>query len=122
MVMNYDRCIGCKMCMNACASGQHVSYSPKLRKVFKCDLCGGDPKCAKFCPGEAIVYVDPDQIADREKAGGGQDSRMLFGEEVKAMNNGYVGTILRVNLQNGHHHPGNLSIRKTPRNMWAPGA
>ncbi len=27
-------------------------------KVIKCDLCGGDPACAKACPTEAITYVD----------------------------------------------------------------
>jgi ferredoxin len=26
--------------------------------VIKCDLCGGDPKCASACPTDAITYVD----------------------------------------------------------------
>jgi Fe-S-cluster-containing hydrogenase component 2 len=26
--------------------------------VIKCDLCGGDPWCAKACPTGAITYVD----------------------------------------------------------------
>jgi ferredoxin len=25
---------------------------------LKCDLCGGDPQCVKFCPTEALVYTD----------------------------------------------------------------
>ena len=29
-------------------------------KVIKCDLCGGDPECAKACPTEAITFVDAD--------------------------------------------------------------
>jgi len=28
--------------------------------VVKCDLCGGDPACARACPTEAITYVDAD--------------------------------------------------------------
>ncbi len=27
------------------------------RKIVKCDLCGGDPKCVDFCPTEALRYV-----------------------------------------------------------------
>jgi carbon-monoxide dehydrogenase iron sulfur subunit len=26
----------------------------------KCDLCGGDPACAKACPTAAITYIDAD--------------------------------------------------------------
>lgn len=25
-------------------------------KIDKCDLCGGTPKCAQWCPTEAIKY------------------------------------------------------------------
>ena len=29
-------------------------------KVVKCDLCSGEPECAKVCPTAAITYVDAD--------------------------------------------------------------
>ena len=27
---------------------------------MKCDLCEGDPECAKACPTDAITYIDAD--------------------------------------------------------------
>ena len=57
----------CKMCVNACPLG-NISYSPIIQKVFKCDLCGGDPWCAKYCPTGAITVVDPDEVPDKKLA------------------------------------------------------
>ncbi|MEJ2479794.1 MAG: 4Fe-4S dicluster domain-containing protein [Acidihalobacter sp.] len=54
-----DRCVGCKVCTIACPFGT-VNYNSASGKVIKCDLCGGEPECAKACPTEAIVYVDAD--------------------------------------------------------------
>ena len=51
-----DRCVGCKVCTIACPFGT-VNYDPDTHKVSKCDLCGGDPECARACPTNAIVYV-----------------------------------------------------------------
>jgi len=48
------RCIGCRMCVMACPVGG-ITVT-KEKQVKKCDLCGGDPYCAKFCPTGAIVY------------------------------------------------------------------
>lgn len=50
-------CVGCKVCTVACPFGT-VNYNADTGKVMKCDLCGGDPECAKACPTEAIVFVD----------------------------------------------------------------
>jgi len=50
-------CVGCKVCTIACPFGT-VNYNAASGKVIKCDLCGGDPACAKACPTEAITYVD----------------------------------------------------------------
>jgi Fe-S-cluster-containing hydrogenase component 2 len=50
-------CVGCKVCTIACPFGT-VNYNTDSGKVIKCDLCGGDPECAKACPTEAITYVD----------------------------------------------------------------
>jgi Fe-S-cluster-containing hydrogenase component 2 len=38
-------------------------------KVQKCDLCGGDPECAKACPTGAITYIDSEGTGlDRMRA------------------------------------------------------
>ena len=36
----------------------------KERRVFKCDLCGGDPKCAAFCPTQAITVVEAGEAGE----------------------------------------------------------
>ena len=56
-VVREETCVGCKVCTIACPFGT-VNYSQKKGVVQKCDLCGGDPECAKACPTQAIVYVD----------------------------------------------------------------
>ena len=54
------------MCVSACPLG-NMSFSPRTRKVFKCDMCGGDPQCALFCPTGAILLVDPDEVPDKKQ-------------------------------------------------------
>ena len=56
-VVNESTCVGCKVCTIACPFGT-INYATDSGKVFKCDLCGGDPQCADACPTEAITYVD----------------------------------------------------------------
>nr|VFK38582.1 MAG: Fe-S-cluster-containing hydrogenase component 2 [Candidatus Kentron sp. SD]VFK44203.1 MAG: Fe-S-cluster-containing hydrogenase component 2 [Candidatus Kentron sp. SD] len=53
------QCVGCKVCTIACPFGT-VNYNQETSKVTKCDLCGGEPKCAEACPTEAITFIDPD--------------------------------------------------------------
>lgn len=55
--INDSKCIRCRMCVNACPFG-NASYDAGKNRVVRCDLCGGDPECAKFCPSGAITYVD----------------------------------------------------------------
>ena len=81
VVINYKRCIGCRMCLNACPLG-NITYHPEARRVFKCDLCDGDPKCARYCPGHAIVYEDTDTLPDKRKLVGEKYRDVIAGEEV----------------------------------------
>ena len=55
-----DACVGCKVCTIACPFGT-VNYDSDSKVVYKCDLCGGDPECAKACPTQAITYVPAEQ-------------------------------------------------------------
>jgi Fe-S-cluster-containing hydrogenase component 2 len=68
------------MCVSACPLG-NMSYSPSGKNVFKCDLCGGSPKCVEFCAPGAITFVDPAENLDRKKAVA-ENLKNVFGEEV----------------------------------------
>lgn len=57
VVVDHEKCIGCKMCISACPLG-NIIFNSKQKKIVKCDLCGGDPQCAKFCPSGAIEYKE----------------------------------------------------------------
>ena len=57
VVLDYDLCIGCKMCVMACPFGA-MGIDTKEDRVIKCDHCGGDPTCVKFCEAGALRYED----------------------------------------------------------------
>jgi len=56
MLIDYDLCVGCRLCLMLCPFGG-INFDAKNRKVLKCDLCGGEPVCVKFCEPEALQYV-----------------------------------------------------------------
>lgn len=56
LLIKDDACIGCRMCVIVCPFGG-VFEDMEKRKVIKCDLCEGDPKCVEFCPTEALQYM-----------------------------------------------------------------
>jgi len=57
VMVDYDKCIGCRMCVAVCPFGC-MSFDSVDRKVFKCDLCDGDPFCVRFCQHGALEYVE----------------------------------------------------------------
>jgi len=76
--MDPDKCIVCKLCMNACPLG-NISYSPITKKVFKCDYCDGDPECVKYCKGGALEFVEVSDSPDR-KGTIAEKMKEIFGE------------------------------------------
>lgn len=57
VMVDYDRCIGCRVCIAACPFGA-IGFDSRAGKVTKCDLCDGEPLCAEFCSYGALQYVD----------------------------------------------------------------
>lgn len=61
VVIDQDRCIGCKTCIITCPFG-HPFFDIKERVTIKCDYCDGDPQCVAFCNVKAVDFVDADRI------------------------------------------------------------
>jgi carbon-monoxide dehydrogenase iron sulfur subunit len=57
VLIDYDLCISCKMCVSACPFGV-MQFHEERGQTFECDLCDGDPQCVRLCEPEAIDYVE----------------------------------------------------------------
>lgn len=55
VVVDPDKCIACKECVWACPFGA-INLVDGV--AVKCDLCDGDPACAKVCMPGAIKYLE----------------------------------------------------------------
>jgi len=65
LVVDPDLCIACGMCMIACPLGG-ISVDSQVGHSLKCNLCEGDPECAKVCAYGAIEYI-PEEEAGIER-------------------------------------------------------
>lgn len=104
---DYDKCIGCRMCMAACPytgvrsfNWQEPEYmldytlgakdSPEHQRhtVEKCTMCwhrvadGGEPECVKACPGRARIWGDlDDPNSEISKLISSRECKQLLPEE-----------------------------------------
>lgn len=67
--VDYDVCIGCRSCIDICPFGA-MNYNMTDRKVFKCDLCGGDPQCVRFCDEKAVDFISSIAVSSAKKRAG----------------------------------------------------
>ena len=66
VVVDEDRCIGCKLCIVTCPFG-NMHFDKKRGVAAKCDVCHGDPKCVKFCMAKALHYDDINELAEMRR-------------------------------------------------------
>ncbi len=54
-----EKCTGCGLCREACPQypATPIMCDPERNICLKCDLCGGEPLCVKFCPAAALRFV-----------------------------------------------------------------
>jgi Fe-S-cluster-containing hydrogenase component 2 len=55
VMVDYERCISCRMCLAVCPFGA-VGFDSRSGRIFKCDLCDGDPACVRFCFPRALTF------------------------------------------------------------------
>ena len=55
-----ENCSGCNLCIEACEFGA-ISLHPDKNIAVVCDLCGGEPKCVKYCMQKALIFLKPEE-------------------------------------------------------------
>lgn len=63
--INQELCTGCRACAIACPYGPETVHFVDNKAVL-CDLCDGNPQCARICQQMAISYM-PTTIAAQYK-------------------------------------------------------
>ena len=53
--LDQEVCVKCMACVVACPFGCSI-VDKQHDMIIKCDLCGGDPACAHFCPTKALEW------------------------------------------------------------------
>jgi carbon-monoxide dehydrogenase iron sulfur subunit len=63
MEIHTDICIKCGKCIEACPFGA-ISWHPTTKLPLVCNVCGGDPECAKFCASKALIVGGKQTLAE----------------------------------------------------------
>ena len=67
VVVDTNLCIGCEECITVCPI-HALALDKEKNVVFKCDLCGGDPECIKWCDRGVLVLEEVDLDSPARKA------------------------------------------------------
>jgi Fe-S-cluster-containing hydrogenase component 2 len=84
VIINEAECISCLACVDACPFGA-IQVGPH-REILKCDLCGGEPVCVRYCPPRpehslphlpwpkqsCLQYIEPHKITRNKRMSRGE--------------------------------------------------
>jgi Fe-S-cluster-containing hydrogenase component 2 len=57
IMIDYNRCVGCRMCYAACPFGA-MGFDDLRGRAFKCDFCDGNPECVHACKTDALTFIE----------------------------------------------------------------
>jgi carbon-monoxide dehydrogenase iron sulfur subunit len=83
VVVDEKKCNGCAACIGACPFGI-MAYDPEKKKAVKCDLCGGDPACVKYCPSKVLILAGHRESAEIRRR---RFAALLANEDATARHN-----------------------------------
>ena len=69
IMVDEDACNGCAWCVSACQFGAMIVH-PEKKVVFTCNSCQEQedgPQCVKWCPEEAITFVNAQELAQKSR-------------------------------------------------------
>jgi len=81
ITVDNNKCKGLAKCIEACPY-HGIKLHPETNKAIICDLCGGDPYCAKHCVPGAIQWVNAtdDLLKQKKKL---RSARMAMYRDLK---------------------------------------
>ena len=64
--LNEAACNQCQQCIEACPFSA-IFFNSQRDKIIQCDLCDGNPACARACAPEAIEWIKKFKVGERRR-------------------------------------------------------